>query len=83
MAESPFIRISSDTVINEKQVRWIKKGYNNCLYLCMLKAGCTLGQDTHELCQMDHPVIYHRYNRLFDGTMPKKTFDGPITDGRK
>ena len=58
----------------------------------MLKEGCRLGQDTHELCQAqdthelcqaDNPVAYHRYNHLFNGTFPKKPFDGPTAEGRK
>lgn len=83
MAESPFIRINPDTVINEKQIRWIKKGTNTCLYICALKDGCRLGRDTHELCQADNPVTYYRYNRLFDGTLQVKSFDGPDTSERK
>ena len=81
--QSPFIRIDCDTIVNEHQIRWIKKGTNTCLYLCLLKAGCRLGQDTHELCHADNPLTYSRYNRLFDGTMTKKAFDGPTTEGRK
>lgn len=81
--QSNLIRISPDKVINENRIRWIKKGTNTCLYICMLKEGCRLGQDTHELCQADNPVAYHRYNRLFDGTFPKKLFDGPTEEGRK
>ena len=61
-----FIMVDNNTVINVKQIRWIKK-YKECLYVCTRSQGCSI-LTAHEICKKKNMEGYMKLNTFFDET---------------
>jgi hypothetical protein len=68
MDNKVFIKTDDNTLINEKNILWIKK-MNECMDVCAKKTGCdinNLGIDTHKICKKNNLTNYNNLNKLFD-----------------
>ena len=66
MEQISYIKTDDNKVINERQIRWIKK-LNECLEICTKSNGCTLlGGNTHRVCKINSYESYTKLNRHFE-----------------
>jgi len=59
-----FLKTDDNKVINEKQIRWIKK-ISECLEVCTKSNGCSV-YDTHKICKLNSLSSYNKLNKYFD-----------------
>jgi len=63
----PYIKADDDVIINEKQIRWIKK-INDCMEICSKQSGCSLntgGRETHKVCKINNLESFLRLDKKF------------------
>lgn len=55
-----YIKADDNTIINEKQIRWIKK-MSDCLEVCSKQNGCRVGTSgTHKICKQYNNETYEK-----------------------
>ena len=59
-----YIKINDDTILNESCIRWIKK-VDECLEICAKPVGCSVGINTHKVCNQGNPDTYLKLNNNF------------------
>ena len=63
----PYIKADDDVIINEKQIRWIKK-INDCMEICSKQSGCSLNngaEETHKVCKINNLETFLRLDKKF------------------
>jgi hypothetical protein len=65
MNNTSYIKTDNNKIINEKQIRWVKK-MNECLEVCIKSDGCIVGKDTHPICKNYSLESYNRLNKYFE-----------------
>jgi hypothetical protein len=63
--ENKYIKTDDNKIINEKQIRWIKK-MNDCLEVCTKSHGCFVNVDTHRICKTNNQNSYDKLNIFFE-----------------
>jgi len=62
--DTSYIKTDDNKIINEKQIRWVKK-MNECLEVCTKPNGCSL-LERHRICKLNSLESYNRLNKYFD-----------------
>lgn len=58
-----YIKIDDNRIINEKQIRWVKK-IDECLKICTKSSGCG-PSEMHTLCKINNEESYLKLNAHF------------------
>jgi hypothetical protein len=61
MNTNTYIKTDDNKIINERQIRWVKK-MNDCMEVCIAANGCRVSINTHTICKQNSP---ESYNKLF------------------
>lgn len=59
-----YIKTDDNKIINEKQIRWVKK-MSECLEVCTKSNGCGV-DGTHKICKINNEQSYNKLNVFFD-----------------
>ena len=60
-----YIKLDSNTMINENCIRWVKK-MGDCLEVCVKSTGCSVMDGTHKICKLNNLHSYNKLNEHFE-----------------
>lgn len=64
--ENSYIKADDNKIINEAQIRWIKK-ISDCLEVCTRSTGCSIENGgTHKICKINNVDSYKKLNAFFE-----------------
>jgi hypothetical protein len=64
--ENSYLKTDNNKIINEKQIRWVKK-MSDCLEVCIKSIGCSdKNYDTHKICKVNNLDSYNKLNKFFE-----------------
>jgi hypothetical protein len=60
-----YIKTDDNKILNEKCIRWVKK-MGECLEVCTIQTGYTVGINTHQICKLNQFDSFTKLNKHFE-----------------